>query len=68
LTSAICWLLYLAMMSAGAINWLTLAPETPSDLDVQSVWGVLLESARSLSFAGVPMAIGAPSSSSVSAT
>ena len=28
---------YLAVMSAGAINWLALAPEPPSDLGVQSL-------------------------------
>jgi len=50
--------LYLTIMSAGAINWLISAPETPSDLGTETLWGALLENAMLLSFAGVPVAIG----------
>jgi hypothetical protein len=51
-------LMYLAVMSAGTINWLISAPETPSDLGTQTLWGALLENVMLLSFAGVPVAIG----------
>jgi hypothetical protein len=49
---------YLAIMSGGLINWLILAPETPSDLGTQSWWGALLEDVMLLSFSGIPVAIG----------
>jgi hypothetical protein len=38
--------------------WLLSAPQTPSDLGTQSLWGALLEDVGVLSFAGVPVAIG----------
>ncbi|MBA3390557.1 MAG: hypothetical protein H0U02_14585 [Rubrobacter sp.] len=50
--------LYLTIMCAGAINWLISAPETPSDLGTETLWGALLENVMLLSFAGVPVAIG----------
>jgi hypothetical protein len=49
---------YLAIMGGGLINWLILAPETPSDLGTQSWWGALLEDVMLLSFSGIPVAIG----------
>jgi hypothetical protein len=51
-------LMYLAVMSAGTINWLISAPEVPRDLGTQTLWGALLENVMLLSFAGVPVAIG----------
>jgi hypothetical protein len=49
---------YLAVMSAGFINWLISAPDAPSDLGTQTWWGALLENVMVLSFSGVPLAIG----------
>lgn len=49
--------LYLAVMSAGAINWL-LSPGNPGDLGTQTPWGAILESVMLLSFAGIPVAVG----------
>ena len=49
---------YLAVMSAGFINWLISAPDAPSDLGTQTWWGALLEDVMVLSFSGVPLAIG----------
>jgi hypothetical protein len=51
-------LLYLGIMSTGLIIRLISAPETPSDLGSQALWGALLENVMVLSFAGVPVAIG----------
>jgi hypothetical protein len=51
-------ILYLGIMSTGILIWLLSAPETPSDLGTQSLWGALLEDVGVLSFAGVPVAIG----------
>jgi hypothetical protein len=51
-------LVYLAIMGAGTVNWLMSAPEAPSDLGTQTLWGALLENVMLLSFAGVPVAIG----------
>jgi len=49
---------YLAVMSAGFINWLISAPDAPSDLGTQTWWGALLEDVTVLSFSGIPLAIG----------
>jgi hypothetical protein len=49
---------YLTVMSAGFINWLISAPDAPSDLGTQTLWGAILEDVMVLSFAGVPLAIG----------
>jgi hypothetical protein len=51
-------LMYLTIMSAGTVNWLISAPEAPSDLGTQTLWGALLENVMLLSFAAVPVAIG----------
>src|SRR5215216_6728465 len=51
-------LLYLGIMGTGLIILLISAPQTPSDLGSQSLWGALLENVMVLSFAGVPVAIG----------
>jgi hypothetical protein len=51
-------LLYLGIMSTGLIIKLISAPEPPSDLGSQALWGALLENVMVLSFAGVPVAIG----------
>ena len=57
-SASITGVVYLAIMSAGAINWLIYSPETPSDLGTQSWWGALLEDVMLLSFSGIPVAIG----------
>jgi hypothetical protein len=51
-------LLYLGIMSTSLIIRLISAPETPSDLGSQALWGALLENVMVLSFAGIPVAIG----------
>jgi hypothetical protein len=51
-------ILYLGIMSTGILISLLSAPQTPSDLGTQSLWGALLEDVGVLSFAGVPIAIG----------
>jgi len=56
--ASITGVVYLAIMSAGVINWLISAPETPSDLGTQTWWGALLEDVMLLSFSGIPVAIG----------
>jgi hypothetical protein len=57
-SASITGVVYLAIMSGGLINWLILAPETPSDLGTQTWWGALLEDVMLLSFCGIPVAIG----------
>ena len=57
-SASITGVVYLAIMGGGLINWLILAPETPSDLGTQSWWGALLEDVMLLSFSGIPVAIG----------
>jgi hypothetical protein len=57
-SASITGVVYLAIMGGGLINWLILAPETPSDLGTQSWWGALLEDVMLLSFSGNPVAIG----------
>jgi hypothetical protein len=56
--ASIVGLLYLAIMSAGVIDWIISRPETPSDLGTQTWWGALLEDVMLLSFCGIPVAIG----------
>jgi hypothetical protein len=56
--ASITGVVYLAIMSAGVINWLVSAPETPSDLGTHTWWGALLEDVMLLSFSGIPVAIG----------
>jgi hypothetical protein len=56
--ASITGVVYLAIMSAGVINWLISAPETPSDLGTQTWWGALLEDVMLLSFSGIPVAMG----------
>jgi hypothetical protein len=56
--ASIAGVVYLAIMSAGVINWLISAPETPSDLGTHTWWGALLEDVMLLSFSGIPVAIG----------
>jgi hypothetical protein len=51
-------ILYLGIMSTGILISLLSAPQTPSDLGTQSLWGALLEDVGVLSFAGVPVAMG----------
>ena len=51
-------ILYLGIISTGILISLLSAPQTPSDLGTQSLWGALLEDVGVLSFAGVPVAIG----------
>ena len=57
-SASITGVVYLAIMSVGAINWLIYSPEAPSDLGTQTWWGALLEDVMLLSFSGIPVAIG----------
>jgi hypothetical protein len=57
-SASITGVVYLGIMSAGAINWLIYSPEAPSDLGTRTWWGALLEDVMLLSFSGIPVAIG----------